>query len=221
MRMDQRTEYGYDEAGNLITQTDANGHVTQYEYDGVGRRIATVLPLGQRSTTTYDAVGNVATTTDFNGQETTYEYDDEQSAAEQDSSRTPPRSSFTYTANGQRETVVDARGTTSYEYDVRDRLVSRTDPDGATIAYTYDAAGNRLAVTTEIPGIDPRTTSYTFDALNRLATVTDPEDLTTTYTYDAVSNLVQTQYPNATLETREYDDLNRLVFLENTTALQA
>ena len=71
----QRTEYGYDEAGNLVTQTDANGHVTRYEYDGLGRRTATVLPLGQRSTTAYDAVGNVASTTDFNGDTITYDYD--------------------------------------------------------------------------------------------------------------------------------------------------
>ena len=37
-----------------------------YEYDGVGRRIATELPLGQRSSTTYDAIGNVESQTDFN-----------------------------------------------------------------------------------------------------------------------------------------------------------
>jgi YD repeat-containing protein len=42
-----------------VTQRDALGHVTGYEYDGVGRRVATVLPLGQRSTTAYDAAGNV------------------------------------------------------------------------------------------------------------------------------------------------------------------
>ena len=58
--------------------------------------------------------------------------------------------------------MTDARGTTHYAYDERDRLLSRTDPDGTTISYTYDAAGNRTSVTTPAGA-----TAYTFDALNR------------------------------------------------------
>ena len=207
--LNQRTEYGYDEAGNLITQQDANGHITRYEYDGLGRRIATVLPLGQRSTTAYDVVGNVASTTDFNGDTITYQYDTNNRLLEKDF---PDGTSvaFTYTVTGQRQSVTDARGTTNYTYDARDRLLSRTDPDGRSIAYTYDAAGNRTSVTSPAGTI-----GYSFDALNRLATVTDPEGGVTSYTYDAVGALVQTQFPNGTQETREYDSLNRLLFLEN------
>ena len=57
---------------NLIRQTDANAHVTVYEYDGLGRRIATFLPAlpGKapfESATQYDADGNVVSTTDING----------------------------------------------------------------------------------------------------------------------------------------------------------
>jgi RHS repeat-associated protein len=205
----QRTEYGYDEAGDLISQKDANGHVTRYEYDGLGRRTATVLPLGQRSGTTYNALGNVATTTDFNGATITYKYDVSNQLREKDY---PDGTSvaFTYTPTGQRATVTDARGVTTYAYDARDRLLSRTDPDGTTISYTYDAAGNRTSVT-----IPAGTTDYTFDALGRLETVTDPDGGVTKYTYDAAGNLVQTELPNGTSETRQYDALNRLVYLEN------
>ncbi len=32
----ERTEYAYDEAGDLIRQTDASGHMTIYEYDPLG-----------------------------------------------------------------------------------------------------------------------------------------------------------------------------------------
>src|SRR5262249_28323817 len=117
---------------------------------------------------------------------------------------------FTYTPTGLRESVTDARGTTRYQYDFRDRLLSRTDPDGTRIAYVYDAAGNRTAVTTPAG-----TTRFTFDPLNRLETVTDPQGGVTRYGYDEVGNLVRTDLPNGTAETRQYDDLNHLVFLEN------
>ena len=48
--------------------------------------------------------------------------------------------------------------------------------------------------------------------------MTDPDGGVTRYTYDAAGNLVRTDLPNGTVETREYDDLNRLMFLENRNA---
>ena len=30
----QQTTYGYDEVGNQLSQTDANGHTTSFAYDG-------------------------------------------------------------------------------------------------------------------------------------------------------------------------------------------
>jgi RHS repeat-associated protein len=205
----QRTSYGYDEAGDLVTQTDASGHVTRYEYDKLGRRVATVVPLGERSTTTYDADGNVATATDFNGATVRYDYDvNNRLTAKHFPDGT--QVTFTYTATGQTATETDTRGTTTYQYDERDRLVLRTDPDGKTISHGYDAAGNRVSSTTAAGTI-----GYTFDVLNRLATVTDPDSAVTHYSYDAVGNLVETDLPNGTTEKRTYDNLNRLVFLEN------
>ena len=59
MLSEQRTAFEYDELGNLVAQTDARGHVTRFEYDGVAaadcRRAAArptvdnvVRPRGQR-----------------------------------------------------------------------------------------------------------------------------------------------------------------------------
>jgi RHS repeat-associated protein len=205
----QTTSYAYDEAGNLVTQTDANGHVTSYQYDLLGRKVATILPLGQKSMTVYDAVGNVASTTDFNGQTITDTYDANNRLIAQhfpDGTST----TYTYTATGQQATVTDARGVTTFSYDTRDRLLSRKDPDGTTISYTYDAAGNRTSVS-----IPAGTTTYTFDALNRTLTVTDPEAGVTSYTYDAVGELTHTAFPNGTSETRQYDSVGHLTYLEN------
>jgi RHS repeat-associated protein len=57
-------------------------------------------------------------------------------------------------------------------------------------------------------------TTYTFDGLNRMSTVTDPEGDVTRYSYNSVGNLETTEFANGTTESRVYDDLNRLVFLE-------
>jgi YD repeat-containing protein len=75
----------------------------------------------------------------------------------------------TYTATGQVESITDARGTTVYDYDERDRLVRLTHPSGEAIEYRYDAAGNRSAVITRVSHV-----AYTFDELNRLKDVLAP-----------------------------------------------
>ena len=41
--------------------------------------------------------------------------------------------------------MVDASGTTTYTYDVRDRLLSKATPQG-TLTYTYDAAGSLASI---------------------------------------------------------------------------
>ncbi|MGA1842659.1 MAG: RHS repeat domain-containing protein, partial [bacterium] len=118
--------------------------------------------------------------------------------------------SIAYTATGQRVSVLDSRGLTAFVYNERDRLLQRTDPDGATISYTYDEAGNRTSVT-----VPSGTNTYAFDALNRLSTVTDPDGGVTSYTYDAVGNRASITYPNGTKATYTYDALNRLALIEN------
>ncbi|HEY9621936.1 MAG TPA: putative Ig domain-containing protein [Crinalium sp.] len=210
------TEYTYDELGRLLIQEDANDHQTKYEYDKAGRRIAVVLPLGQRSTMTYDAVGNLKTSTDFNGEITRYSYDAQNRLVLKDY-EDDADVGYTYTLNGQVATITDGRGVTTYRYDERDRLISRTDPeqiligtDRGTIEYSYDVAGNRTSVTT------PRgTVNYTYDERNRLKTVIDHNQGVTTYQYDAVNKLTQTQFANGVVETRQYNVVNQLESLEN------
>jgi RHS repeat-associated protein len=205
----EKTTYSYDEMGNLVRQEDADGQVTMYEYDGVGQRIATVLPMGQRSTTTYDAEGNVIATTDFDGATIHYTYDSQNRLTAE---KLPDSSEiqYTYTPTGQRAKVTDAQGITTYAYDVRGRLLERTDPDGQVVQYTYDAAGNKTSVTTSAGK-----TSYAYDALDRLQTVLDPSGGTTQYAYDAVGDLVRTERPDGTVETRTYDSLDRLITIDD------
>jgi RHS repeat-associated protein len=213
------TTYGYNEIGNLITQTDAENHLMRYEYDGLGRRTTVILPLGQRSGASYDAVGNLKTTTDFNGQTNTYSYDPLNQLTTkqfQDGSAW----TFTYTPTGQQDivTLLDTSQQIvdryDYDYNERDWLIQRTDTlKGAptqTIAYFYDVAGNKTAMITP-----SGTVNYTYDSRNRLDKVIQNGIPLTDYDYNAVNNLTSTIFSSGTQETRQYDLLNRLVYLEN------
>lgn len=88
---------------------------------------------------------------------------------------------YTYTANGKRQTVKDANNNLStFEYDGHDRLLKLRFPVATTGAgqssttdyeqYGYDAVGNR----TSLRKRDGRTITYSYDALNRVRVKTVP-----------------------------------------------
>jgi YD repeat-containing protein len=199
------TRYTYDELSNRISQTDAVGRTTQMEHDGLGRLTKRILPLGQQETFVYDANGNKVSRTDFNGDTMTFMYDSDNRLIQktyQDGSTVE----FAYTPTGLRTQA----GGDRYAYDSRGRLLTETKANGDILSYTYDAVGNRTSITTP-----QGTTTYTYDALNRLATVTDPDGSITYYTYDAVGNRERVAYPNGTFATYDYDEMNRLIQVDN------
>jgi RHS repeat-associated protein len=209
--VDLVTRYTYDEQGNRTSQTDANEHTTRFTYDKLGRRSSRILPLGQTDSFTYYADGQQHTRTDLNGHITRHAYDD----AGRLTTRTPDPYfasevpvTFTYWPNGRRKTMSDGTGATSYSYDVRDRLLTKTTPEGA-LTYTYDAAGNRKTVQSDSGAYD---VTYGYDELNRLSSVTDNTagGGTTLYHYDDGGRLAAYNYPNGVSTTLGYDANNRL-----------
>jgi RHS repeat-associated protein len=210
----KETIYTYDEVGNQVTQQDAEGRITRFEYDELGRRTKRAQPLENghnNETMTYDPNENLLTKTDFNGETITFIYDQNNRLQTKSFSRaaTSPVG-YTYYPSGQRNTITDALGITTFAYDNRYRLKSETKPDGKVISYEYDADGNRTRIT-----VPSGSTTYTYDVLNRLQTVTDQGGKTTTYTYDVVGNRESVAYPNGTAAHYTYDPLNRLTLLEN------
>ena len=68
------------------------------------------------------------------------------------------------------EDWADASGTTTYNYDVRNRLASKQTPFG-TLTYTYDKTGNLTSINSSNP--DGTSVNYEWDERNRLARVVD------------------------------------------------
>ncbi len=80
-------------------------------------------------------------------------------------------------------------------------------PD-SSVTFTYDENGNRIAME------DPQSSaSYVYDSRNRLVSeikTIDEVNYTTSYEYDAASNVISLSYPDGTVITYGYDNLNRL-----------
>jgi YD repeat-containing protein len=76
---------------------------------------------------------------------------------------------YTYTATGQRRTMADGTGTTTYHYDALDRPITVTNGAGQAVGYGYDAVGNKTALTYP----DASVVTRTYDALDHLSGIQD------------------------------------------------
>jgi YD repeat-containing protein len=240
------TSYSYDELGNKLSQTDAQGRVTKWDYDNAGRIISRTLPghttaNPQIERFAYDLVGNRVSHTDFNGKQTRWDYDSlnrpfKETRADGTTLTT------TFTDSGAVNTITQAGAggarVQGYRYDLQDRLIEATSPEGA-ITYSYDAAGNRASHTTTSGSGTATSTSIDYDSLNRPVKQTDTvgtgasaKVTETTWKFDANSNKVEQHVKTATGTTPidansgiksiySYDALNRLTGIEQRRANDA
>ena len=217
------TFMAYDISGNLVTQTDAKGIVTRFEYDEMKRLTAVIenyadVLAGDHETNvrteySYDANGKRLTIRDGNAT----------------LNGTQNVTSFTYDALGRQVSETDALGNTwTQTYDILGRIASTTDANGAVIAYQYDAVGRLERI--EYPGTQAdvsfvyditgrRTgmqdgfgigTTWDYDALGRVESVTDGNNQRVGYAYDALGNRTGITYADNKQVSYAFDALYRL-----------
>jgi len=122
---------------------------------------------------------------------------------------------YVYNLNGNRISMIDPYGLTTYNYDVFNRLTSITNNQGLTTSFTYDALGRRTSMTHDNGVV----TNYTYDAASQLLSLVhqiglNPPINSFTYTYDKVGNR-KTKADNNGTANYTYDTLNRLVQATN------
>ena len=198
----QPVRYEYDDAGRLVSITDAFGKViniardpnvrqevstdrlgntTIYEYNARGEIVRSTNPLGHVVTRTYDSKGNMLSETDELGKVTAYTYD----ASGNRLTTTDPLGNITrmtYNTRGQVLTVTDPRGgITTHTYDTKGNLTSVKDALGFTATNVYDAKGQATSITDALGN----TSTYVYDAAGNITQRTDPSNNVTTFTYNA------------------------------------
>jgi RHS repeat-associated protein len=117
---------------------------------------------------------------------------------------------YAYDLNGNRTSMIDPTGLTTYEYDALNRLTKITNNKGVVTTFTYDALGRRKTMT-HGNGV---VTTYTYDAASQLLSLAHKLGATTInsfdYTYDKVGNR-KTKVNRDGSHNYNYDTLNRLV----------
>jgi YD repeat-containing protein len=220
--------YTYDAFGRRTSAKDQNNNLQKWEYDQLGRTVATYSPVTAKRVTNYDAFNRVTSTVDAYGNITNYAY----SVAAKSTTMTTPEGvvvTTTHTEHGQTYTVaVSGGGSTTYQYDKDgnvtsvsdsvgtietraydrgDRLDSSVDARGIVTKYGYDGASRTLTRTEDYNGL-ALVTAYVYDGLGRVKRVTEPGNLVTDTTYyrDGRVKMITVDPAGANLRTfYEYD----------------
>ncbi|MCX8131107.1 MAG: GH-E family nuclease [Clostridia bacterium] len=216
--LNQSTTYTYDLNGNMLAQTDGRGYTTTYQYNAAdlpARKIdpggSTTAPYTTGKTTgyNYNAEGTLSSMVDRNGQTTSYSYGVDSRLVLQSTTGgtgSDVSISYTYDNNGNRLTMSDSTGTTSYTYDAMNRMTSKTVPQYPTQAFKYEY-DNILADTSRSKdkSTDPKNnvTEWTYDKAHRLVSTYDGAD-TTNFLYYDNGALQKVTYPGGAYEEYTY-----------------
>ena len=204
--------YAHDFWGNLISESDWEGHVYEYTYDKLDRKTVSKNPVdileskpGTRYE--YDVVGNVVKITDSFDQVTTQTFDSQKRLK---SVKNPKGQTATYTyfKNGKlREQINFAGEKTSFTYDPNGNLYTKKDNLDHITAFEYDQRN----LNTKITDAENNDTTLAYDQYKNNIRITNDLSYAKIFTYDLNGNMLTSKDEENNVTTYAYDGLNRKV----------
>jgi RHS repeat-associated protein len=157
---------------------------TGYSYDSLGEIVSLTRPAttwatsGQITSYSYDPAGNALTTSDPNGVTTTSTYTPLNQIASVSYSGSAAHSvTYSYDANGNRLSMIDGTGTSTYTYDPFGELTSYENGAAETVSYAYNDDGKTIGITYPLGAgatwAATDTVTYAYDNADELNSVTD------------------------------------------------
>ena len=177
-------DFTYDDHGNLLTATDAQG-VTSFEYDTADRMTKVTYPASRFLTITYDIAGHRTRMVDQDGFTTNYTYD----------------------TVGRLSGLTDATNAAivTYTYDLAGRLSRKDNGNGTYTTYEYAAAGQLLHLINRAPNNSVNSRfDYTYDNQGRRVSM-GTLDGDWTYSYDAIGQLTHAVFASTNLAIANQD----------------
>jgi len=196
------TQTAYDARGDVVAVTDPRGNRTQYVRDALGRVVETTDAAGRVTGTGFDAAGRMVSESHADGTTTDYSYSPDGYLTQ--TQYTDQTVTYAVDTVGNRTTMTDAMGTSAWEFDWANRVVSDNDAHGATHTFTYDAVGNQVRA----EYADGRVLERTFDGRGLTLSQSGPDGVTE-FAYDADGNLTQTTRRTGVVTTTSYDLVSR------------
>ncbi len=225
----------FDYWGNPVTQTDANGNVTEYEYDAINRVVTITNPDDSTKEYTYSTY-YTREFDELNNRTTEYYNNARQSEGIYYNSLGVDYNYNYYSPYGQIETEIkyleatDENGAqielsrTEYAYDTAGRPISKEmyDKDGVLVykeTYSYEITSTYQKQTTTVHGGDGNPSIVTSEYVDNFGNIFKKEVGTDyeTYTFDYAGNVLSVKSARANAEgfnethTAEYDILGNVI----------
>lgn len=199
----------YDDDGNPIRVTDANGHVWKSSYDALGSKLTETDPLNRVTAYAYDAKRKLVGVTKPGGGRIDLAYNSagnlRQAAQHIVEANRSSIHYYGHRSDGLLSYVADDDRAWTYAYDAYGNRTSETTPLGHARHATYDLNGQQLTTTTA----RGKVTTTVRNAYGSPTTVTDPYGKTTTYAYDDNQNVTDITDRDGNHTTISYDELDR------------
>jgi RHS repeat-associated protein len=218
-REGNRTDYEYDERGNMLRKTDPQipsvpRYVTEYQYDSKNNLTQVTDARTFATTNTYDPITNakLSTTRQITAGPATYAV---------------TKWEYTDAANpGLPTKIISPRGnptgTPNYtysealSYDGHGNLIQRIDADSGKTTFGYDGVSRQTTMVDPdgyFPIIDPANHTWTtvYDENDRVKQTTDPLAHSTLTSYDGAGNRTTATDRNGNVTTFAYDGAARLL----------